>query len=191
MNYIMGITELDAVNEIIAGIGEAPIDTLENMTDTDAINAYRLLKTIDRQEQARGWAFNIRRNISLIPDENGHIKFNNMYLYIRPYDKTINLARSGSYYKDLNRNTNVFSRSIKADVIEQVPFEELPDAYRNWVIAKAVYEFNSRYFGDAQVAKDAQMKLLDACQYLQEYEMDINRYNMLENTDVFRLKRRR
>ena len=54
---ITALNELDAVNEIIGTLGESPINSLENMSNIDAINALRILRTISRQEQARGWSF--------------------------------------------------------------------------------------------------------------------------------------
>ena len=64
---ITALNELDAVNEIIGTLGESPINSLENMSNIDAINALRILRTISRQEQARGWSFNIIPSLTLTP----------------------------------------------------------------------------------------------------------------------------
>lgn len=65
---ITAITELDAVNEMLSVIGESPVNTLENLQNIDAINALRILRAINRQEQARGWSFNIISEHTLNPD---------------------------------------------------------------------------------------------------------------------------
>ena len=39
---ITALNELDAVNEIIGTLGESPINSLENMSNIDAINALRI-----------------------------------------------------------------------------------------------------------------------------------------------------
>ena len=41
---ITPLTELEAVNEILASIGEAPVNTIENSQNVDVINALRILK---------------------------------------------------------------------------------------------------------------------------------------------------
>lgn len=65
---LTALTELDAVNSIIGTIGEAPINSLEELTDVDAINALRILRNISRQEQSRGWTFNKTPHFTLNPD---------------------------------------------------------------------------------------------------------------------------
>ena len=37
---------LEAVNEMLAAIGEAPVNTLENPTNTDVISCIRILNTL-------------------------------------------------------------------------------------------------------------------------------------------------
>lgn len=60
-------TELDAVNEIIGAIGEAPVNTLENIMNVDVISALRILRNNNRSFQSRGWSFNsITEYLSLI-----------------------------------------------------------------------------------------------------------------------------
>ena len=81
---ITAITELDAVNEMLSVIGESPVNTLENLQNIDAINALRILRAINRQEQARGWSFNIISEHTLNPDTyTKRIKWADNYLYLK------------------------------------------------------------------------------------------------------------
>ena len=42
------LTELEAVNEILASIGESPVHTIENPTNVDVINCLRILRNVNR-----------------------------------------------------------------------------------------------------------------------------------------------
>ena len=50
-------TELQAVNEILASVGQAPVTTLEQ-TNPDVAIAYNSLIEVNREVQAEGWTFN-------------------------------------------------------------------------------------------------------------------------------------
>ena len=52
--FLTPITELDAINEIVGSIGESPINTLENPTNSDVINAIRILSITNRSFQSNG-----------------------------------------------------------------------------------------------------------------------------------------
>ena len=57
--YFGSSAELDAINEMLAAIGESPVTTLDEDGSADVANARRILNRINRQIQSKGWAFNI------------------------------------------------------------------------------------------------------------------------------------
>ena len=182
---ISALTELDAVNNIIGTLGEAPIDTLEDLTNVDAINALRILQEVSRIEQARGWSFNLIENFVLNPDENDNnrIPWNDRYLFLKGEEGT-KLVRYGKHMKDLVRNSDYFPQPIRATVILLIPFEELPDPMRTYIVAKAGFMFQSAYYGDEGMTTVINMQVQDAWQHLMDYEMDDNSYSMLDNDHV-------
>ena len=187
---ITSYTELDAVNEIISVIGESPLNTLENIQDVDAINALRILRAVSRNEQSHGWSFNIRPEYTLTPDRyTGKIAWLETYLSLKGSNGE-KLVRSGDYIKDLSTGTMTFSEPITAEAIILVPFEELPEAMRTYIIAKATYRFQSRYLGDDSLTQITLQEIQEAWRHLQEYEMDNNSDNILNNADVTTLKDR-
>ena len=182
---ISALTELDAVNNIIGTLGEAPIDTLEDLTNVDAINALRILEDVNRQEQSRGWSFNLIENFTLNPDinDNNRIPWNNRYLFLKGQEGT-KLVRYGKHIKDLVRNSDYFPKPIQAEVILWIPFEELPEQMRSYIVAKAGFMFQSAYYGDDGMTTVINMQVQDAWQHLMDYEMDDNNYSMLDNEHV-------
>jgi hypothetical protein len=187
---LTALTELDAVNEIISIIGESPINTLEDLKNVDAINALRILRSVSRQEQARGWSFNTIAEHTLTPDAfSGHIRWQDNYLFLKGSGGE-KLIHNGDYVKDLSTNTITFKNPITCEAVLLVPFEELPDAMRTYIITKTAFKFQSRYFGDDGLAQVTSQEIQEAWMHLQEYEMDNNDYNILNNTDVTNLKQR-
>jgi hypothetical protein len=55
-------TELEAVNTMLNTIGEAPVNTLVNMTSVDASSALSILNSVNREVQSQGWFFNTEYN---------------------------------------------------------------------------------------------------------------------------------
>lgn len=182
--------ELSAVNHIIGTIGEAPIDTIDKMTDVDAINAYTILNAISRQEQARGWTFNKISNFVLNPDTNNNmIPWHSDYLFLKD-NAGHKLINYGGYVKDLTINSSVFRKPLEVEAVVFVPYEYLPEAMKNYILTKACFVFQSRYFGDDSLAKITQAQIQEAWQYLQEFEIDNNSFSMLDNTYVQKLRLR-
>ena len=182
---ITAYTELDAVNNIIGTLGEAPIDTLEDLTNVDAINALRILQEVSRIEQARGWSFNLIEDFVFNPDttDNNRIPWNDNILFLKGEEGT-KLVRYGKHMKDLVRNSDYFPQAIHAEVILLIPFEELPEQMRSYIVAKAGFMFQSAYFGDDALSTVINMQVQDTWQHLMDYEMDDNNYSMLDNEHV-------
>ena len=90
-------TELDAVNEIIGAIGEAPVNTLENIMNVDVISALRILRNNNRSFQSRGWSFNSITEYPLNPDVySKKIKWLDVYLKIDGEEGT-KYVKQGDY----------------------------------------------------------------------------------------------
>ena len=183
-------TELDAVNEIIGAIGESPVNTLENVMNVDVLSAQRILGNINRQQQSRGWSFNIQENYVLNPDELSYkIRWSDDFLYLKGANNE-KYCKSGDFLKDLTNNTTTFMSPISVTVILLVPFEEMPEAMRQFITAKAALTFQTRYLGDAALAQELKQDVVEAWQHLQEYEIDTNDYNLLQHTNVLSLLER-
>lgn len=177
-------TELDAVNEIIGAIGEAPVNTLENLMNVDVINALRILRNNNRAFQSRGWSFNSVTEYPLNPDVySKKIKWLDVYLKIDGEEGT-KYVKQGDYVYDLIAKTSIFESPISVNAIILVPFEDMPEPARNYIVAKASAEFQSRYLGDESLTQILNNKVQETWQYLQEDELDKNEYNLLDHTHV-------
>ena len=184
------VTELDAVNEIIGSIGESPVNSIENPTNVDVINAIRLLGLANRSFQSRGWSFNINTSYKLNPDVfTKKIRWADNFLFLTGTNGTRYVKR-GLYLFDFTNQTDTFNTSIEVEVILMVPFEDMPEVARQYITSKAAREFQVRYLGDQALTEELARYEAEAWMLLQEYELDLNDFNMLEMTGVQQLLRR-
>ena len=68
------MTKLDAVNSVLAVIGEMPITTIEDTLNADAVLALRMLEDVVRDVLIEGWYFNTDHGMEIAPDVNGNIE---------------------------------------------------------------------------------------------------------------------
>ena len=183
------LTELDAVNSILASINESPVNTLEGLTDTDAINALRTLRQINRQFQSRGWSFNTFDNYVFNPDVySKKITWLDTLLYIKGSNKYV---KRGKYLYDMTNQTFIFTAPITASVILLTEFEDMPEQARDYIVAKASSDFAAKFLGDDSLTQILVQREQEAWGYFHDFEMTSNDYNMLNNTYISGLKARR
>ena len=52
------MTELEAVNEVLAAVGDQPVQTLAAGTYIEAVRIQQILRNTSRRIQSKGWWFN-------------------------------------------------------------------------------------------------------------------------------------
>ena len=62
-------TELDAVNQILSSVGQAPVTTLD-LQNPEVSIAVNTLREQSKQVQLEGWSFNTEHGYELIRDSN-------------------------------------------------------------------------------------------------------------------------
>ena len=180
-------TQLDAVNVIIGSIGESPVNSIENPTNVDVINAISILNRLNRSEQSRGWSFNILKSFTLNPDYfSKKIAWSDSFLRIKGTDGTRYVKR-GAYLFNFDKQTDIFPSAITVECIQLVPFDEMPEPMRQYITAEAAQDFQMRYLGDDTLAQSLAVETHKAWSALQEYEIEMNNPNMLDNPEVAKI----
>lgn len=178
------LTELEAVNEILASIGESPVNTIENPTNVDVINCLRILRNVNRRVQSKGWTFNKIDSYTLNPDTTTHkIRWLSNLLYVVGTDNK-KYTKKGDYLFDWEEQTDIFNNSIDCTIIFLVDFEDMPDPMRSYITAKTATTFQTRYLGDSSLGEELLRDEQEAWAALMEYELDSNNFNMLNVTGV-------
>lgn len=175
-------TELEAVNELLSSIGELPVNHLDEEINIDVANAMRILRRVNREVQSMGWTCNTF-DTTLLPDNDNHrIRWNPNFIHIKSDSQKY--IKRGEYLYNQTDNTFEFTGQIQLTAIMLEDFEDIPDALRSYITAKAVRQFQGRYLSTEEISQQSQQDVLEAWKKLQEYELEINNFNLLSNSDI-------
>ena len=148
-------TELDAVNQILSSVGQAPVTTLDLQNPEVAI-VCNTLREVSRMVQAEGWIFNTERNYELTPDavtKEILFPFNalqidaNREAHYADYDP---IRRDGKLYDRLH-HTFEWEEPIKADIVWYFDFQDLPPAIQAYITARAARMCATKMIGDKEI----------------------------------------
>ncbi|MFR0875916.1 MAG: hypothetical protein ACLSHC_16045 [Bilophila wadsworthia] len=136
---------LEAVNTMLSGIGEAPVNSLSEVT-ADVSLARHILNEVSREVQLEGFQWNVEDNYPLTPDIHGLIKLHPSIVRVHfrePSDRELTI-RSNQVYDRIN-HTFTFPQgtAIFCTVTLLLPFEQLPAA-RRYTTLKALRIFGAR-----------------------------------------------
>jgi hypothetical protein len=187
-------TKLDAVNAMLATIGEAPRNTLTGDKTADAARAINDLNEVTRLVQVEGWWFNTEESFTLVRDTNGIIMVpsNTIRLEIDPvkYRDVTPILRGDRLYDKKNR-TYVFTQDIECQaIVVLLDFEQLPEPARQYVFIRASRVFQKRQLGSSTLHQLSQEEEFAARLALQTEEADSRQANILNNYYVQSITRR-
>ena len=143
-------TELKAVNEILASVGQAPVTTLDQ-TNPDVAIAYDTLLQVSREVQAEGWTFNREYNYPFKPDANKFIYIPNNVIALdlatdyRTYDA---IRRDGRLYDKIKHTYEWNEDQLLCDVVWYFDWVDLPIPIQDYIVARAAAVTSSRIVGD-------------------------------------------
>jgi len=142
-------TELQAVNEILASVGQAPVTTLDQ-TNPDVAIAYDTLIQVSREVQAEGWTYNVEYNYPFEPDTNNQILIPSNVLQLdlttEYRDKDV-VRRSGKLY-DRTAHSFEFTETMYCDVLWYFDWIDLPIPIQDYIVARSASIVSSRIVGD-------------------------------------------
>ena len=148
-------TELDAVNQILSSVGQAPVTTLD-LQNPEVFTAVNTLREQSKQVQLEGWSFNTERHYLLKPDtttkkiaipSNMLAIDSNVAQHRAKYDLVL---RNGFVY-DRQNHTDEFEEDLSADVLWYWDFQFLPPGIQQYITAKAARMCATKMVGDAQL----------------------------------------
>ena len=136
-------TELSAVNAILGAIGQSPQTTL-NYNNPEIGFIYNLLRDSNVDIQNEGWHFNSENHVKYEPDSSTNkIEIGSDILKIDVTDgwskRNYDVVKRNGYLYDKYDHTDDWSdvTEIYLDVIRLHTFENLPEVFKRYVIAKA------------------------------------------------------
>ena len=150
-------TELDAVNQILSSVGQAPVTTLD-LQNPEVSIVLNTLREVNKQVRSEGWIFNTEREYVLSPDSSTQeiiYPYNmlqidvNLRKHTSDYDV---VRRNGKLYDRLN-HTYTFTQDIYADVVWYFDFTDVPPAIQSYIVARAAKMCATKMVGDQELFK--------------------------------------
>jgi hypothetical protein len=186
------MTELEAVNTMLVTIGEQPVSSLDNLAGLqDASIARQILSNISRAVQSKGWVFNLDLQVTYTPDANGEINLGSNVLRIDTTSKvrsaTKDIVERGGKLYDREKNTSVFTDTVKVDRVIVLNFDDLPEAARRYIATRAARVFHDRVVGSGELHRFFQEDEGQAWSELLEYEAEVGDYTIFDDYDVYRI----
>jgi hypothetical protein len=173
--------KLDAVNEILSAVGSSPVNSLEDELNVDVLNAVRILDSVSKEIQSRGWDFNIEDSVALLPDDDTNLVPcpNN---YLRFVSSGYKLIRRSGYFFDILSQTNEFPEGLTLDtLVRGLDFEELPEVFRKFITCRAARIFQMRYLTSGDLNTHLMTEESSAYADIIDYDLTTGNYNILND----------
>jgi hypothetical protein len=181
-------TKLDAINSMLIGIGEAPVNTLNSGLQEAEVAAI-LLDNVSREVQSACWSFNTDLRYTLTPNTAKEIVLPSNTLVVdttklkRDYNTDVIERKSRLY--DRTKNSYEFDGDVEVDITYLFDFEELPEVARRYITLRAGRKFQENILGSSEMTqlqfKDEQAALIN----LRDFESQSADYNIFDNYDTY------
>ncbi len=190
-------TELEAVNMMLATIGESPVSSLEQSGHVDAVIARQTLDEISADVQARGWHFNTDKNYTLKPEADPpyEVRLPPDVARVSPSETSggLDVAIRGGKLWDRRRHSFSFETTpaLVLDVVWLLKYDALPLPARRYVSVRAARVFQDRVVGAAQLHGYTRRDEERALAALRKFEAKTAERNYLTSSwSVFRILHR-
>tara|TARA_R100001443_G_scaffold37246_2_gene51004 strand:+ start:1451 stop:2095 length:645 start_codon:yes stop_codon:yes gene_type:complete len=185
-------SELNAVNQMLQSIGQAPVTTLEQ-SNPDVAIAYDTLMQVSRDVQAEGWTFNKEYHYSMALNSDGTVDVpEGMLQCMLSPDKAENankravlrsrdsVSPTGSVVRklyDIISHTFIWTDKPCCDIVWFHDYVNIPVTVQSYIIARASTMFAQRTTGDQVQVSMLQQQEAQVKAYALEYEtQQIRRY---------------
>ena len=148
---VAATTELEAINIMLAAIGEAPVNSLTGTVPVDVRLAQSTLTEFNREIQSEGWSFNTEIDVTLTRDASNQIALPQNVLRVDAnihQHPTIDPIQRGLKLYDRLNNKFEFDEDLICTVIYLRTFEEIPEPARRYINIKAARVFVDRLVTD-------------------------------------------
>ena len=177
------LNQLSAVNIVLSNIGQAPVTVVDN-DNPMVVMAANVIDEVANSVQAEGWTFNTERAYPFVPQADNRIRVPSNVLQLDSvyYSQLETVIRGGFLY-DKRAHTFQFKEKLYLDVIWLVEFDDMPDAFKNYISMRAANLFAGRSVGSAEAVKFGEREEAQARAAMMEYETSQGDYNMLGTND--------
>ena len=180
-------TELNAINQILMSVGQAPVTTLER-TNPDVAICWDTLMEVSREVQSEGWTFNTEYSFPMTPNKDKEILYPENALQVDiandptyPTGRKYDTVKRGNKLYDRRNHSYTWTETIYCDIKWEYPLEDLPKPIQDYIVCKAATTTSSRIVGDPNQYQILQQKEAYARAMAIEYETQQGDFNYNQN----------
>jgi hypothetical protein len=189
-------SELEAVNIMLATIGEAPVNTLTGSVTADVGIAQNILTEVSKDVQTSGWNFNTDYDFEMSPSSvDKKIAVSGDIVRLDMEEKNVKnhmdiIVREGFVYDKYNQ-TFEFDEAIKLTIVRLYDFDQLPQPARTYIVKRAARIFNDRMIGSGKHHDFALMDERQALFALRDFDGESSDHTIFDHYDTYRAVDRR
>jgi hypothetical protein len=185
------MTELEAVNAMLASIGEQPVNTIPSSGVSEASLAQTTLHNTSRDVQKKGLHCNTDYKHPMVPNGSSNIIRPTNALRFDPYYQYQNYTeRQGKLY-DIEDRTFTFTDTIYMEIVWFYKFEELPEHVRSYIFIKAARRFQTNTVGSQKLHEFTAQDEYEAKAEMERIEFKNQCHTMLNGAGVNHITNRR
>jgi hypothetical protein len=179
-------TQLEAVNSMLAHIGESPVSTISDAValPVSASTALATLNEVSKEVQGEEWHFNSIPKLTLSPNNEGRIGVPANAILLDAIDPSIDVTMRGSSLFDRENNTNIFSKDIDVKVTVLLDWDELYEQARRYITLRASRIFQARLVGSKELESLIARDEYQARARLEDADSSHSARTMFDNYDV-------
>ena len=183
------LTELNAVNSVLAAIGQSPVTTLD-FENPETSFVYNLIQECSRDVQDEGWVFNREEMYPLKPDSYGFIippanvlrmdvSENDVYRFTDVIKRTDPDDGISKLY-DKYSHSYKFTRPLYMDLVWLFPLTDLPSVFQRYITSRASVRAAIQMVDNPQLSQLLQVQENTTRAACIEYEANQGDYNYMD-----------
>ena len=174
---LLPTTELEGVNDLLLAISEAPVNTLSGELPTDVTIAKRILDSVNRKVQGRGWHFNTEYNVTIALDSDSQIVLGASVVSATSISKNVTI-REGKLY-DIDERTFTFTAALtNLTTITLLAFTDIPQSARIYIVELGKRQIQQEVNGSVSADIENRETLLRLLGDLRDDEITRSKPNM-------------
>ena len=183
-------TKVQAVNSMLAAVGESPITNLEADL-AEAQTAITMLDDVSRELQTRGWSWNrqVNRKIKRSATNEVHLPAHTLAVDIKDEYTERQMRgsrvafRNGKLY-DLVKFTYIFDTDPTLDLIYGLDFDELPESARRAIVLDATARYTQIVLGVDTDTQFITSQAIKAYIQLEQEEDNLSDFNIVTDNPL-------
>ncbi len=182
-------SELEAINLMLSVIGESPVNTVEDTGVVDAVVARQILSQSSRDVQVVGWHWNTEIEYPLaasFPEGELLLPPNTLKVDTTGADEGLDLIQRGNRLYDRKNHTFQIGKTVTVEMVVLLPFDQLPEAARSYIVMRAARQFQERMVGSESLWQFNTRDELRAWANLQSAEAETQDLNVFTDNPSIR-----